>query len=143
MAGGMGAWGQTTRGSGGPSRQLSFVPGTRSRHQACAAPWASILPLPREADGRGLQPWRLQQGQGRGEWAGARPQRLPCRQELDQMGHGVRSPDAGLCGSGSSAPLKAKERGPIAMRCEQTPTSGCQLNVDPAGPRPHGEEGAS
>lgn len=58
------------------------------------------------------------------------------------MGHRVQSPDPGLCGSGSSAPLKAKERGPIAMCCEQTPTSGCQLNVDPAGPGPRGEEGA-
>lgn len=55
---------------------------------------------------------------------------------------GVRALTRVLCGSGSSAPLKAKERGPIATRCKQTPTSGCQLNVDPAGPGPPREEGA-
>ena len=47
-----------------------------------------------------------------------------------------------LCVSWSSAPLKAKERGPITMHCKQTPTSGRQLNVDPTGPGPPREEGA-
>ena len=55
---------------------------------------------------------------------------------------GARALTQVLCGSWSSAPLKAKERGPIAMRCEQTPTSGRQLNVDPMGPGPPREEGA-
>lgn len=86
--------GESWRGAdhAGPRRQVSFVSGQQEPASGSCSPRGFRPACPTEADGRRLQPRRLQQGERRGEWAVARPRRP---QELDQAGPRSQSPDPG------------------------------------------------